>query len=199
MSRAVNSSVPEAGYVSKRVFEQTGAIADADFSVVGAQDPSKIIAFDCSKAATATTSTIVAGGGRAALQLSSHAGTTAHVGLGTVTNNFANITVHGNLLFCQGKVTAGTTTGVAQKITLPAAYTIDTANLPAGNFVCGSLVSHHASTTTRGDIFFDGTITTDLFVSLAATSADLTKSLGNAVIATGDNVYFQFIVPVTGY
>lgn len=58
MTRPVNPAVPEDGYKSKKQFEDTGAISDADFSVTGVNDASKTIVFNASALATSGTATI---------------------------------------------------------------------------------------------------------------------------------------------
>lgn len=60
MGRQVNSNIPEAGFVSRRQFLESGSIAGSDLSIVGDQDNSKRIIFDPSGIATATSVTLAA-------------------------------------------------------------------------------------------------------------------------------------------
>lgn len=61
MGRQVNANVPEAGYVSKEQFNNTGSIATSDFAVVADQDNSRKIVFDPSAQSTGKKVTFAAG------------------------------------------------------------------------------------------------------------------------------------------
>lgn len=61
MGRQVNSNVPEDGYRSKKMFEDTGSIAAADFAIVDNSNSTKEIMFDPSSITAGKTVTIKAG------------------------------------------------------------------------------------------------------------------------------------------
>lgn len=69
MSRQVNSGDPSSGYPSKVSFEQKGAIADADLTVIGVKDQTKQLVFDVSGQTTGKTITIAAGANSANITL----------------------------------------------------------------------------------------------------------------------------------
>lgn len=98
MGRQVNPNVPEAGYVSKEQFENTGSIAGSDFAVVADKDNTKKIAFDPSALTTGASVTFVAGAGSGAvvLTLPTTNGTLSTGGGGATTalDNLASVAVN---------------------------------------------------------------------------------------------------------
>lgn len=190
MGRQVNSNIPEDGYKSKKDFEDRGRIADADFTIYSAADPTKTIAFDATKSSAFTPTSQQ---------------TWTITGAGTVTNLLVNSQIVGNSLVATGKFTGGTSTAVAFSINLPSAYTIATTLLPEASFLAGSIFVAHDSeaipsaTTGSFPIFFDGTLGDKVFVAITAASGDLAKVNGDDLLDTGDNCYFQINIPVTGF
>lgn len=132
------------------------------------------------------------------------------VSFGTVTNNSAFWRRVGDSVQVKGYFTAGTTTAVANSISLPTgANTIDTTKLTltkspilgqlyratsGGNNLPGTAAGVFAISFTSGDL-------TSVYTSLQAISSNniFTISIGTGVAASGDNVTYSFEVPVTQF
>lgn len=204
MSNQISSADPGQGFVGGKDFQQTGNIRSDTLRVVDPNDPSKQVAFDASGLATGITGTIKVAAGSAAIYKTSSTPAFTFTGFGTVTANYVNSQVIGNSLFVSGTFICGTSTAVAGTINLPGSYTIDTASLPATNFVVGQCdaalaVAFPAATEGPWPIFFDGATTTKVFIAGSASANALVKTNGSTLASSGNTIYFQFNIPITGY
>lgn len=121
-------------------------------------------------------------------------------GFGSTSNSAVTVTRLGTMLRVFGKFTAGTVAGATAYLQLPSGYTIDSSVLPntatqrlgVANRVPSSSVNPASNNMV---IFYDGSTTNQVFITVDATSNVFTKVNVNSPFATGDVVSFDFTIP----
>ncbi len=135
--------------------------------------------------------------------------TPTYTGLGTVSGSSAFYRRIGDSLEVKGKVIAGTSTGVAIKISLPNGRTIDTTKLAATKtntlgVVTNATAGSRTLAGTGGGPFIimedTGTDATVVFIgnTINASGVHYVAGLGNAMTSSGDSLSFAFSVPILG-
>lgn len=127
---------------------------------------------------------------------------------GTVSNASCFGRRVGDSLIVRGQFRAGTTAAAIASISLPAGYVIDSAKFSAlGNQKVGwflFVASAGGSTAIIsagfiGVIFYDGSDTAKLYLTVGTGSNVYGKTNANGLTSTGNDLDFEFTVPISGW
>lgn len=127
-------------------------------------------------------------------------------GSGTVSNNNVWTRRVGDSMEVRGSVTQGTATSSTFSINLPSGYVIDPSKFSSSSNIQGighsiwSLSGSNPvfSSGVGAEIFYDGSTTSGVFLGTLS-AGTLIKVAGNNGNASGDNIEFQFTVPILGW
>lgn len=137
--------------------------------------------------------------------LASSPAVTPSAGFGTVTASVIKTKRIGDTLECTGSFTSGTTAASTASLGLP--ITIDTSKIQTGSAVqkvgywtqVTNTLQNLNTATITGDLFFDGSDTTNIYLGYQVGSKVYTKFNVSASIASTIPVTFHFSVPVSGW
>lgn len=129
---------------------------------------------------------------------------TPSAGFGTTSNQFVKTQRIGNEMRVFGRFTAGTVAASVAAISLPTGYAIDSTVLPTNatqrlgvaNRVTGSSVNPAGNNMV---VFYDGSTTNQVFITVDTTSFVYTKVNVSSPFATSDVVSFDFTIPIAGW
>lgn len=133
---------------------------------------------------------------------------TVSAAFGTTTNSkFLQRRVGDTAIF-RGEFRAGTTAASTASILLPSGLVIDSTKLTTetnaqivgvANLIVAGGATEIYSTNSGLVLFYDGSDTSRVYVSSQAASNQLAKENGTAFMTSGDNMSFEFSVPIAGW
>ncbi len=123
--------------------------------------------------------------------------TPTFTGLGTVSGVEVYWNRSGDILTVQGRVTAGTSTGVEARISLPTGLVSSTTKIPTIRL--GGTFTYSVAVASAGYILIEPTVAYVTFGEQTAAAAGLAKVLGSDIIASGQSIAFEARIPIVGW